>query len=216
MTKRDVIIFVAGAAVGGAVAWLIAKDHYTNFEIALPAVEFEKKEEKQEEASNNFEKVVDETATVEGFRGGKKPVFSHEEMLKKEELEKLAEKYRSKFWDNPPAGIDWEVGDAPPPKEGPADAPFIISEEDFSEGCLTNDKVTLYYHALDDTMIEEGVPYEEFDQKMVEDAIGEKNINALKASDEGIIYVRNEGLGIDYMIIMERDSYGADVLGASR
>ena len=204
MTKRDGIIFATGLAIGGVIGWFLAKDHYTHLEIKLPEVELpEKKEQESEQAP-----------TVEYH--AEKAVFAHDDALKKEDLNKLAEKYRSKFWDNPPSGIDWEAGDVPPPKEGPADAPYIIPEEEFSEGRLDYDKVTLYYHAMDNTMIEEGIPYEEFDQKMVEDAIGEKNIEALKTSADGMIYVRNEGLGIDYMIIMERDSYGAEVLGAGR
>lgn len=217
MTRKDVFIFAAGAAVGGAVAWLIAKDHYTHLEIELP--EYDIPEKPKEE--KNKEELADEAGESTTENRAKKVVFEHDDLLRKEDLDKLVAKYsKSQFWNNPhPLEIIekddvWEMDE--PPKEGPADEPYIISEEEFSEGMLSNDKVTLYYCAMDDTLIEEGVPYEEFDQKTVEDAIGGKNVDALKASDDGIIYVRNENRGIDYMIIMERDSYGADVLGASR
>ena len=211
MTRREVLYFAAGAAVGGIVAWLLTKYHYEHLVIEvdgsesyIPGNEDKTLPGPEEDVKNDAEPE-------------KERVWTNYKAPAQEELEKLAIKYRSDYWDNPPefnAEDGWEEGDSEYPKEEPADKPYIIPEEEFSEGRLTYDKVTLFYHSGDNTLLEEGVPYEEFDQSMVEQAIGTENVDALKLSEEGIIYVRNERLGIDYMIIMERDSYGQEILGA--
>ena len=211
MTKREGLYFAAGAAVGGVVAWLLTKYHYEHLVIEVEGSESYIPGNEDKTLPGPEEDVQNDTEPE------KERVWTNYKAPAQEELEKLATKYRSDYWDNPPefdAEDGWEEGDSEYPKEEPADKPYIIPEEEFSEGRLTYDKVTLFYHSGDNTLLEEGVPYEEFDQSMVEQAIGTENVEALKLSEEGIIYVRNERLGIDYMIIMERDSYGQEILGA--
>lgn len=211
MTKREGLYFVAGAAVGGVVAWLLTKYHYEHLVIEVEGSESYIPGNEDKTLPGPEEDVQNDTEPE------KERVWTNYKAPAQEELEKLATKYRSDYWDNPPefdAEDGWEEGDSEYPKEEPADHPYIIPEEEFSEGRLTYDKVTLFYHSGDNTLLEEGVPYEEFDQSMVEQAIGTENVDALESSEEGIIYVRNERLGIDYMIIMERDSYGQEILGA--
>lgn len=213
MTKREGLYFAAGAAVGGVVAWLLTKYHYEHLVIEVEGSESYIPGNEDKTLPGPEEDVQNDTEPE------KERVWTNYKAPAQEELEKLATKYRSDYWDNPPefnAEDGWEEGDSEYPKEEPADKPYIIPEEEFSEGRLTYDKVTLFYHSGDNTLLEEGVPYEEFDQSMVEQAIGTENVDALESSEEGIIYVRNERLGIDYMIIMERDSYGQEILGAGR
>lgn len=209
MTKREELYFLAGAAVGGMAAWWLTKYHYEHLVIEVEGSE-------SYIPGNEDKTLPGPEEDVDNGYPERERTFTHYKAPDKNELEKLAIKYRSSYWDNPPelnAEDGWEEGDSEYPKEEPADHPYIIPEEEFSEGRLTYDKVTLFYHGGDNTLIEEGIPYEEFDQQLVEQSIGSDNVEALKLSEEGIIYVRNERLGIDYMIIMERDSYGKEILG---
>ena len=225
MDKRVITAFVGGAAVGGAVAWWLTKQHYENLVLEVEGSESYIPGNEDKTVPGPEEDVKKESDAVEYT-----PVeFTHYKPSPYKDIVEAASKYRSEFWDNPPefsAEDGWEMGDTDDgqyPKEEPADRPFIISEEQFSETQLDYDKVTLFYHSGDGTILEESVPYEEFDQKMIEDAIGTDNVEILKkkmqeAEDPNKdveVYVRNERLGIDYMIIAEPGSFGKDRIGAS-
>lgn len=227
MDKRVIITFVGGAAVGGAVAWWLTKQHYENLIIEVEGSESYIPGNENKTVPGPEEDTEEDKGLTIDYNP---PEFKHYKPSSYKDITEAAKKYRSEFWDNPPefsAEDGWEMGDTDDdglyPKEEPAERPFVITEEQFSETQLDYDKVTLFYHSGDGTILEESVPYEEFDQKMIEDAIGTDNVEILKKKMEEAedpekdveIYIRNERLGIDYMIIAEPGSFGKDRIGAS-
>ena len=85
---------------------------------------------------------------------------------------------------------------------------YIISDEQFIRECLNYEKREFRYYNEDSTLCNE-------EDEVLEDhiLIGEKNIDALKNGTDGIIYVRNDFLKIDYEIQLMEGSYNEQVLG---
>lgn len=85
---------------------------------------------------------------------------------------------------------------------------YIISDEQFVRECLNYEKREYRYYNEDSTLCNE-------EDEVLEDhiLIGEKNIDALKNSTDGLIYVRNDFLKIDYEIQLMEGSYDEQVLG---
>ena len=85
---------------------------------------------------------------------------------------------------------------------------YIISDEQFIRECLNYEKREFRYYNEDSTLCNE-------EDEVLEDhiLIGEKNIDALKNGTDGLIYVRNDFLKIDYEIQLMEGSYEEQVLG---
>lgn len=86
------------------------------------------------------------------------------------------------------------------------DAPYIISEWQFSYGRKEYAKEPLQYYALDDTVID--IEENEFDQ----DILGRDNLLAFETDDCESIFIRNDDLEIDYEVMWVNGSYIHDVL----
>jgi hypothetical protein len=91
--------------------------------------------------------------------------------------------------------------------------PYIISVEEYNEGCKQYDKLTISYYEEDDTLADEG---EEIIENP-EEIVGEDTLERFgeDSDDPDIVYVRNEKLQIDYEIILMHKSYSETVLGMS-
>jgi hypothetical protein len=89
--------------------------------------------------------------------------------------------------------------------------PYIISDEEFSEGEENFDKITIYYYEDDETLTDEN---EEIIAD-IEGTIGKDNLNEFDtySDDPYTFYVRNERYNIDYEVIVLQKSYSKDVLG---
>lgn len=87
------------------------------------------------------------------------------------------------------------------PKEGGFVGPYIIDAAQFASD-RSLDKITLTYYVNADLVCEEE---EEIDD--VEAAIGTDFKNHFHDDEEGVVYVRNEKLGVDYEVILD-DSDG--------
>ncbi len=83
--------------------------------------------------------------------------------------------------------------------------PYIITEEEFSSEKLHYDKISAVYYA-DGTLVDE-------DEEMIEinDTVGYDALDELVNNET--VYVRNERLGIDYMVTQTNNSYADYILG---
>lgn len=89
--------------------------------------------------------------------------------------------------------------------------PYIIEVDEFFNGKVNYDKVTLTYYDRDGSLVDES---EELVHNVV-DTIGEEALFEFgnKSDDPNVVYIRNEKLAIDYEIIRVFNSYAEDVLG---
>lgn len=103
-----------------------------------------------------------------------------------------------------------ESGD-PRPELSRIPEPYVIDTMKFSEENHEFDKLTIYYYAGDDTLVDEG---EEIivDVRMT---IGDQALDNFGngSVNQDIVYVRNERLSIDYEVVRVETSYSETVLG---
>jgi len=104
------------------------------------------------------------------------------------------------------------VIDETPTDVAPVDTsrPYVISLEDFADGCSEYEKVSLYYYDKDDILINE----EEQVMPEVDTLIGSALLCFGNASDDpDIVYVRNDPQLCDYEIVRYYTSYQEEILG---
>lgn len=89
------------------------------------------------------------------------------------------------------------------PRENVQESPYMISEQEFSEGCLAYDKIDLEYYIYDDVLVNE-------DMEIVSDingTIGTDNILLSSQTNKPVFYIRNEKLSTDYQVTKMRQHY---------
>lgn len=85
--------------------------------------------------------------------------------------------------------------------------PYVISEEEFSDGMPHFDKVGLYFYSIDGVLCDD-------DESLIhniDEVVGDDAIEDLDT--DSVAYVRNERLAIDYEITRLNASYQQSVLG---
>lgn len=183
-TFKNVMIFIAGAAIGAVVAVQVVKDKYVQLaEEEIESVKemyknkYEKKEEvtvaepavehsvQEEEKTNEYEQVIEDSGYVNYTK------FMSEEN-KKEEL-----------------------------VDDPYDTPFIIDYEEYGENA-NYDTMTLTYFA-------DGVLVDDCDDIIDDlDIVGEENLKIFEEFDGATaIYVRNNIMMTDYEILKDDWNY---------
>lgn len=80
------------------------------------------------------------------------------------------------------------------PDDGASDLPYIITEDDWASVTPVVDKVELDY------LVEDGLLVDVHNNVEDPAVVGNGNLQYLIDSTEDILYVRNERLGIDYLI----------------
>lgn len=89
------------------------------------------------------------------------------------------------------------------------EAPYIITQEEFTEGDFPADTFT--YYAEDGTLADsQSMPVDDVDKML-----GEANVQqfGMGSGDPRIVYIRNEKLGMDFEIVAENGSYAKIVHG---
>ena len=98
-----------------------------------------------------------------------------------------------------------------PTKKERDDTPYVIDIEEFSDGEVTFDKITVYYYEFDNILIEaENEAPEDIDATIGWGSLDEFGNGSVNPD---IVYVRNEKLSIDYEVIRLKESYEVSVLG---
>lgn len=88
---------------------------------------------------------------------------------------------------------------------------YIISAEEFNTEMLHYDKLTITYYDEDDTLADE----QEEIITDIDDVVGDDALTKFgyMSGDADIVFVRNEGLAVDYEVIRVFKSYSETVLG---
>jgi hypothetical protein len=85
--------------------------------------------------------------------------------------------------------------------------PYVIDDEEFTNGFPQHEKVSLYYYKVDDVLAEEN-------EEVVTDIDNTIGYDAMNQFDmQTTVWVRNEPLGIDYEVVSINKSYAETVAG---
>ena len=187
-----VIIFAAGLAMGGIGGYFYAKSKFQaekEEEIEsmrifyLGEVAKKKEREKVEEPKNNI---------PEEKRG-------YREITKEYMESPDPEEQAVREWlENPYPGLGMDA-----PKEGVADAPYVITDQQFVNEKRNYDKITLYYYDGNGVLVDQT----ESIQQDIDELIGRESLNHFDETEKGALFVRNENFGTDFEVLMVHESY---------
>lgn len=94
---------------------------------------------------------------------------------------------------------DDDPDDPGPPKEGIAETPYVISQEEFIGGNRFYDKLTLNYY--DDGILEDDLTEEIIDHPF--EVLGRDFVGKFGEYEDDVVFVRNEKLSTDYEVIRQ-------------
>ena len=194
---RDTVIFVAGAVIGGVAAYFYAKRKYE----AICEEEIESMKEFYMEPHAAPEKKEEEKVT-------QKYRISDEINRAKANYAQLTQDYMeapdpddvaaSEMVNNP---YPFMADDSP--REGIAEAPYVIAGEQFVNEKRNFDKITLMYYAGNGVLVDQT----ETVQQDIDEVIGRESLNHFGESEEDTLYVRNENLNCDYEVLYVPETY---------
>lgn len=214
--------FVVGAAVGG----------FAVYKIVSKKLEVEYSERAQEEIAqakdyykrvNKAEEFSTPESTAAVLRTDGTDVGSVTEMLSEHtvphtqynkfvpEEPAVEEKQTHNVFEDTsdPSEWDWEKEIAS--RRANPGAPYVINFEEFDTNEEGHEQMNLRYYSGD------GVLCDGQDQLVdkVEQTVGNLNLTRFGAGsqDPDIVYIRNERLGVDYEVILDKGSYQHEVLG---
>lgn len=133
------------------------------------------------------------------------------------EMTDIVEKQNYNLFSKPPRAIDIHNGidegedlevyteedDPGGPREGVADKPYTISQDDFVNGERYFDKITLNYY--DDKALIEEISGEIVDD--IDAAVGWDSLTKFGEYEEDVVFVRNERTSTDYEVIRQHRDY---------
>ena len=204
---KELLIFTAGAAIGGVVAWQILKKEYQmEAQEEIESMERHYKEKYGEVEKNDIPK-----------EESQKPIHTHDKV--DEDLFKSIPRDVYKNYGNKDDRLDISSSAE---REFPTEdrpEPYIIPYSQWESNDNSYDQVSVTYYYGDKQLIEDdGRPHpdDEIDEmggfKLdISDTVGIDNLK--KFDDEGVLYIRNERYGIDYEVCLDPRSYSEDVLG---
>lgn len=202
--KKNILFFVAGAAIGAAVTYFVVKKQYeetlTRLEEELESDYNIQKSLRQATRRAEIENALEMGTSIhEGIEAGLKQ--------DRQEYKKLVRRY-----DTGGQGRLEPVEDRTamhPQDSDEDDGISIISLEEFSIGNPRQDKISLEYYALDEVLTEDGEVIDD-----IEDCVGRDNLEQFGylSEDPDMLFIRNENTGIDYEIVRLDKSY-ADAMG---
>ena len=179
MNLKNIIVFVAGAGIGGAVTYFAMKK-YTEARITEEIVEF--KESYKDSVLKQAFKAAD--PSEQASEKNEEDTSEYDEIIRKLNYNEYSKK-DSQNEDAEPDEIDRNL-------------PYIISDEEYLE-MEEYDKVTLFFFDEDYIFIND-------DDEIIgnaEDLLGKENLVGISDA----LYIRNEKFGIDYEVILQNESY---------
>ena len=211
MKLRDVIIFVTGAAIGGAVAAkLVSKKYEKIIDDEIESVkeafkeqknaiidEYEKKLENNEAPGNEIASI----ALADGDPIEPDRVYTREELLEK--LNKISD-------DNGYTPIDMDLPEDVEPKKylDNSDRPYAIYPGDVGElpGYRVM-SVTLYSNGIATELIDTGDNCVEEPIYDIDEILGEENFARIGEIEPDMVYIRNDMYKSDYVVYATDDEY---------
>ncbi len=203
MKLRDVIIFVAGAAVGGAVAAkLVSKKYEKIIDNEIESVKEAFKEQKNA-IIDEYEKKLENNEAPEIEADLAKPdrIYTREELL--EQLNKISD-------DNGYSPVDMDLPEDVKPKKylDDADRPYSIYPGDVGE--LPGYKVfsvTLYSNGIATELVDTGERCVEEPIFDIDEILGEENFAHIGEIEPNMVYIRNDMYKSDYVVYATDDEY---------
>lgn len=211
MKLRDVIIFVAGAAVGGAVAAkLVSKKYEKIIDDEIESVKEAFKEQKNaiideyEKKLENNEASEIEVAPMTGEQANliePDRIYTREELL--ERLNKISD-------DNGYTPVDMDLPEDVKPRKylDDADRPYSIYPGDVGE--LPGYKVfsvTLYSNGVATELVDTGERCVEEPIFDIDEILGEENFAHIGEIEPNMVYIRNDMYKSDYVVYATDDEY---------
>lgn len=203
MKLRDVIIFVAGAAVGGAVAAkLVSKKYEKIIDDEIESVKEAFKEQKNA-IIDEYEKKLEnnEASEIEADLIEPERIYTREELLEK--LNKISD-------DNGYTPVDMDLPEDVKPKKylDDADRPYSIYPGDVGE--LPGYKVfsvTLYSNGVATELVDTGERCVEEPIFDIDEILGEENFAHIGEIEPNMVYIRNDMYKSDYVVYATDDEY---------
>ena len=191
---EKVVIFVLGAVVGGAAAYIYTKNKYqTEKEEEIESMRvFYMGEAAKKKEREKVENKEENTVIPREKRGIRDITKDYMESPDPEE------QYAREWLDNPYPDLGISG-----PTEGLAEAPYVITSDEFVNGKRNFDKVTLYYYDGNAALVDQT----ETTLEDIDDLIGRESLNHFDESEGGVLFVRNETLSTDYEVLMVHESY---------
>ena len=184
MNRSNVVPFVAGAVLGSAWAWLIAKRYYEK----ISQVEIASVKKTFHELLNRRSANLAENAAVPESPANDIPEPKTDEQ---ESAKKPREKNRVNY-----AGYSAKIND-----ERPANRPYVIRPDEFA--CFDDySQISLTYYA-------DGVLADDDDKPMeaYSETVGEDFADHFGEYEDDAVYIRNERLRCDFEILRDRNTY---------
>lgn len=203
MKLRDVIIFVAGAAVGGAVAAkLVSKKYERIIDEEIDSVKEAFKEQKNA-IIDEYEKKLENNEASEIEADSTKPerIYTREELL--EQLNKIS-------YDNGYTPVDMDLPENVKPKKylDSSDRPYTIYPVDVGElpGYRVM-SVTLYSNGVATELVDTGDDCVEEPFYDIDEILGEENFARIGEIEPNMVYIRNDMYKTDYVVYASDDEY---------
>jgi hypothetical protein len=216
---KILLSFAGGAATGALICFALLKEKYealANEEIKNMKDYYQKEieniDDAYEEELDNLINTMNKDIDEHNKREEKKTYVDYVKKYSPDEIVK------DKYYDMPyPDVIDEDYHEDDGPPEDPPEndlqyeEPFVISREEFDEGCPHFDKITITYYEDDDVLADEQ------DEVIpdIEAVVGYDSLGRFgdMSDDDCVVYVRNGRLGADYEILLAQESYTESVLG---
>lgn len=203
MKLRDIIMFVAGAAVGGTVAAkLVSKKYEKIIDDEIESVKEAFKEQKNA-IIDEYEKKLEnnEASEIEADLIKPERVYTREEFL--ERFNKIAN-------GNGYTAVDMDLPEDVKPKKylDDADRPYSIYPGDVGE--LPGYKVfsvTLYSNGIATELVDTGERCVEEPIFDIDEILGEENFAHIGEIEPNMVYIRNDMYKSDYVVYSTDDEY---------
>lgn len=203
---KSTFIFIVGAASGAVLTYFISKDHLKQEANRYAEAEIKDMEDyfisKYAKPVSPTKSVTDEeekkddleigASSIEAMERPKQLAYNHTETLVDED----GIEYEEIEFD-PPFKVDDH------PRDDPAEEPYTITPQQYSNGCPEYSKINLYYYAGNNTLIDDEDDL--FDNWSI--IGGKSTLKRFGEFEEGVVYVRNEKLGSDFEIRRKRGSF---------
>ena len=185
MNVKTLAIFFAGFGIGAFVARLYLKEKYEKIlDMELDRVNDELEKALNDEGFESDAKEDDDSKPETVSSSLDTKMFRHE----------IAKQNYDAYFNV--SGEEKKVH----PIEEP-DEPFVISGNEFITD-RGHEKATLTYYISVNVLCEDNEPLD----VSPSDILGDSWVSPLKESDEGVVYVRNNKMGVDYEVILDDSS----------
>ena len=187
---KNVIIFLAGAAIGGAAVWFYQEHRYNSIiddEINSVKEMYAKKEKEETDISKALKEIAAENVNKPIDLINPNPLSSHEKTL--EEVERILVNYQTKSKSEEPKQIDKK-------EIKKVDKPYIIDQSEFRE-FSDYGHVTLDYY-IDGVLADADHPDDPIEDP--NEVVGDCLKNLTKDNFEDWVYIRSDAKKLDYEV----------------